>query len=363
MDSSKPDPLAKGQMENLQLSWEQQDDDDCDGEDDEIIMPLQQQHDSSGDPLRWSLCGTLTLSSEYISIAIHAMFKCKTNNTNAGGEDKDICNCASSMGQKSTNNEEPNDGKDLQDERFENELYIKLTVTANFKSVSEPTNSTKEGKLDRKERATKRKLRTGIIKRLRSNPLIRRLLIDEEDDERTKKEQTKTIKHNTKKGEGIPLCEALIQQNQNLSTIGSCTRANGELEERVNSHEDSLEGIRNAIFSHSEDSLDVLQILLHMPYFPRSSGGCTTTASAESPSQYAMKLNTLADRAYLRLLEDAMFDACEKEGEDELLDDLNISDANYDDDDHDAIDQNEDEVTDRSKGMRKNVQSKRVKPC
>jgi len=36
----------------------------------------------------------------------------------------------------------------------------------------------------------------------------------------------------------------------------------------------------------------------------------------------------LGDRAYLRLLEDAMFDACEKEGEDEILDDLNISCGN-----------------------------------
>ena len=32
-----------------------------------------------------------------------------------------------------------------------------------------------------------------------------------------------------------------------------------------------------------------------------------------------------AQLPYLRLLEDAMFDACEREGEDELLDELSIS--------------------------------------
>merc|ERR1719506_499809 len=33
----------------------------------------------------------------------------------------------------------------------------------------------------------------------------------------------------------------------------------------------------------------------------------------------------LADRTKLRLLEDAMFDACEREGEEELIDELRIS--------------------------------------
>lgn len=46
----------------------------------------------------------------------------------------------------------------------------------------------------------------------------------------------------------------------------------------------------------------------------------------------------LGDRAYLRLLEDAMFDACEKEGEDEILDDLNISCESAENGDCDAND-------------------------
>ncbi len=45
----------------------------------------------------------------------------------------------------------------------------------------------------------------------------------------------------------------------------------------------------------------------------------TTTTST------SLALCELAQRVYLHLLEDAMFDACEREGEDEFLDDLIIS--------------------------------------
>merc|ERR1712157_252770 len=122
----------------------------------------------------------------------------------------------------------------------------------------------------------------GIIKRMKDDAYIKRLLKGGEDSS------------------GVLLCEALIQQN-----YGSCEA--DELEERFNVVPEPLEGVRKAIFSHCEDDLDALELLLNMPYLPRSN----------SP---------LAERAYLRLLEDALFDACEREGEDDILDDLNISD-------------------------------------
>eukprot|EP00804_Cyclotella_cryptica_P007305 CCRYP_002548-RA/>CCRYP_002548-RA protein AED:0.33 eAED:0.33 QI:0/-1/0/1/-1/1/1/0/90 len=46
-----------------------------------------------------------------------------------------------------------------------------------------------------------------------------------------------------------------------------------------------------------------------------------TTVSKEENA-----LKSLSERAFLRILKDAMWDACEKEGEDEMLDDLMISD-------------------------------------
>ena len=103
-----------------------------------------------------------------------------------------------------------------------------------------------------------------------------------------------------------------------------------------------MEGIRNAIFSHTEDNLDVLELLLNMPYLPRScrgnGDGSSATASTQGIEYSNIQTKTrdvLGDRVYLRLLEDAMFDSCEREGGDDMLDDLNISS------DHAATNNNE----------------------
>ena len=144
-----------------------------------------------------------------------------------------------------------------------------------------------------------------MLKRLRSDHYIRKLFGDDKAN-----------------NDCVPLCEALIQQNLRSSDRSEGTNNIDELEERVNVEDGTLQGIKNAIFSQSEDNLDVLEIILNMPYLPRSS---SPSSDNDILNQWPSKL---ADRAYLRLLEDAMFDSCEKEGEDELLDDLNISGSN-----------------------------------
>ncbi|KAL9182378.1 hypothetical protein ACHAXT_013030 [Thalassiosira profunda] len=224
VDASKPDPLARRQIEHLGLDWEQQ------GEEGEAQRP------------DGTLRGTLTLSSDIVSVAVH------------------------------------------------HEFHIKLTAGAGFVPVADHNATIKGEKVDHKERAMKKKLRAGMIDRLRADSLVRRLLA--EDD--------------ANKEDGMPLCEALIQQNGHGNA--------NELEERVNVYDNTLEGIRRAIFSHTEDNLD---------------------------------------RAYLRLLEDAMFDACEREGEDELLDDLDISDAHHDDSTSKDCDD------DRREGKRKKITASR----
>jgi len=145
-----------------------------------------------------------------------------------------------------------------------------------------------------------------VLKRLRSDHYIRKLFGDDKAN-----------------NDCVPLCEALIQQNLRSSDRSEGTNNIDELEERVNVEDGTLQGIKNAIFSQCEDNLDVLEILLNMPYLPRSS---SPSSDNDILNQWPSKL---ADRAYLRLLEDAMFDSCEKEGEDELLDDLNISGPNH----------------------------------
>ena len=264
IDASKPDPLAKRQIEELQLSWKQ-----CGGDGKDTAAT------GGGGQ---SLHGTFSLSSEFISILIHVT--CKYRENCSGSE----------IGDGNTDNT----GAEEESRCFENVFYFQLTASA---KLVVPVGDHNSSEMDRKESKMKRKLHAGMVKRLQSNALIRRLLVTDE------KESGDGNKND------LPLCEALIQQNR---------KPYCELEERVNVHEDSLEGIRNAIFSHAEDNLDVLEIILNMPYLPRTSSSSAGASDACTSS--------LAGRAYLRMLEDAMVDACEKDGEDnDLLDNLDIS--------------------------------------
>jgi hypothetical protein len=114
----------------------------------------------------------------------------------------------------------------------------------------------------------------------------------------------------------VEVCVARIHQSPN------------DLEERVDCQEDIGEGIRRAVFSAADSALDVFEILLNFPSLP---------------------VNKLASRAKLRLLEDAMCNACEQEGEDELVSDLELKNGEEDDDDDD------DDVKRQHKRSRKKV--------
>jgi hypothetical protein len=159
-------------------------------------------------------------------------------------------------------------------------------------------------KTDRQEKSLNKKLRAGMIKRLRADPLVQKLLVED-----------------AASPSGILVCEALIQQN------GGDSR---ECEVRVNVNSESVEAIGNAILTHCEDNLDILEVLLNMPYLPRNHNGSSEDSTNCNKEETVLK--SLSDRAFLRILEDAMFDACEKEGEEEILDDLNLSDVGNGDD-------------------------------
>ena len=89
--------------------------------------------------------------------------------------------------------------------------------------------------------------------------------------------------------------------------------------------EDICEAIKRAVWSSAESPLDVFEMLVQLPLLP-----IVEHASLDPSKNNGQKMTTtpLANRAKLRLLEDAMCDACEKEGDNELLDDLQISDTN-----------------------------------
>lgn len=266
LDGSKPDPLVKGQINSLHVNWEQHASnvDGGSGDSDDAAG------DTSSD-LTSSFRGTLALSSEFISVAIHVTCYWKKKLPDSQQQRQSV---------KNTDGDVVNS----KEKTFQEEFYIKMNACARC--------------CDHKELKSK-KLRAGMMSRLQSDYYIKRLFDGDTG--------------------GATLCEALIQQNLQTDRTGRGGVFN-ELEERVNVEEGTLQGIKNAIFSQCEDNLDVLELLLSMPYLPRNEKGIM-------PNQWQCKL---AERAYLRLLEDAMFDACEKEGEDEMLDDLKLSGDQHD---------------------------------
>ena len=102
-------------------------------------------------------------------------------------------------------------------------------------------------------------------------------------------------------GQGLhELCQVSIKTNNNDSN-GHC-----QLEERVFCNEETAEAIRRAIYSTAPNGpIDVFDIVCDLPFLP-------------------VHLTGLAKRAKLRLLEDAMYDACENEGEEVLVQGLEL---------------------------------------
>ena len=119
-------------------------------------------------------------------------------------------------------------------------------------------------------------------------------------------------------------------------------QARNILEERVDVSETIAEAIRRAIWSSAESSLDVIEVMLALPSLPGSSHKNTIE-----------KTTPLANRAKLRLLEDAMLDECEKEGEGELIQELSIVDQKRWDD------RNKDDSKETTQSGRKKMKSKR----
>jgi hypothetical protein len=96
-----------------------------------------------------------------------------------------------------------------------------------------------------------------------------------------------------------------------------------ELEERVDVSDTVAETLRRALWSSTKSPLDVVDMILVLPSLPCHNSAATCSSSTTTSSSTCT--TRLANRAKLRLLEDAMLDECEKEGEDQLIDDLSIS--------------------------------------
>jgi len=150
----------------------------------------------------------------------------------------------------------------------------------------------KSGKLIKRkdeEEKTDRKIRKKMLSRLRQDSYITSLLGLQEDN---------------KNHSELCLAQANIYVNAEKF----------ELEERVDVSEVAAETLRRALWPSTTSSLDVVEVILALPSLPcRSTDGLATNTTR------------LANRARLRLLEDAMLSECEKEGDEQLIEDLAIS--------------------------------------
>lgn len=146
------------------------------------------------------------------------------------------------------------------------DLEFSLNVRARFRTKAElrtHTTTSSDSTIDKK-------LRAKVLKRLQADDYITKLLGDEFH----------------------PVCQATV-----LTTTD-------QLEERVWMDQDLLESIQRSIYSQAPSVIDVVELVAGFPYL---GNGCA-----------------LGHRAKLRLLEDAMLDACEQEGDDDLIDELSL---------------------------------------
>eukprot|EP00536_Pseudo-nitzschia_multiseries_P018991 jgi/Psemu1/293730/fgenesh1_pg.3545_\ len=167
-----------------------------------------------------------------------------------------------------------------------------------------------------------------MVARLRKDSYISKL-VEGLDAAKATKKGTNTTKGSKKKNrphqssqqhdehdddddDGLCLARASIYVN--ASTF--------EMEERVDVTETVAETLRRALWSSAPSSLDVVEVVLALPSLPCAT---TTTTTTTKSSTSGKKTTRLANRARLRMLEDAMLDECEKEGDERILEDLNIS--------------------------------------
>lgn len=174
-------------------------------------------------------------------------------------------------------------------DRSDGSLFFQCHATASF--PANPANNDAETGSLSKDQKKKAKIRNKVIDRMRHDDYIGKLLLHGSSDG----DEPSTME----------LCQATIRvQSDNPVS---------QLEERVHCSEITADAIRRAVFATAESPLDVFDLVCRLPLLP-------------STVYETMLSHTtaLADRAKLRLLEDATYDACENEAEDELVDDLTL---------------------------------------
>ena len=293
LDEVKPDPLAKRQIQALSLNWSDltrtpavtATTTEAAGKDTEVPTIEGYSTSASTNPTNRSIIeGTLEIGGEYLVATIKAVCNWTTNPNDPTGKSGSLQFSLSARC------------------RFWTKSELKRQQQGDGNAM-EGTNSIDEDKKEAKKNAkAMEKIRAKMIPRLTKDSYISKLLSEACDigKQSSTADDAETYR---------VLAEATIRQDHHQQDQQNHLQ---QLEERVDVTDNTAEGLRRAIFSSFEGTLDVIELLLYFPYLPK-----TTNAPK-------MTTTPLADRASLRLLEDAMFDACEREGEDEIIEDLSL---------------------------------------
>jgi hypothetical protein len=358
IEEYKPDPIAKRQLEGWGMEWTDIDTtttttssssssttfNDSHNDDDTSV---QKKPHTSDDII--VLNGMLVISGQYVEVAFQMECTWTTYNSNTMSNNN---NCTATNTtttntiNTTTNNNDNSDGeliyscqiisaRILQDEPPKRRRWCNDDGTSSSSKDTNKDDDNNNGNDGRSGNAHKR-IREKTIQRLCQDSYIVKLLqLKQEKASDTismnKIDGCDSATAGTRPGKMVLAnAEIYVHKSQNV------------LEERVDVTESVAEALRRALWSSTESSLDIIEVILALPSLPccnstsSAKGGPSSSSSFTSSSTVTTRTATtttttttpLANRAKLRLLEDAMLDACEREGEDQLIEDLEISPNN-----------------------------------
>jgi hypothetical protein len=283
----KPDPIQKKQLESWKMTWTN---DEKDDNSDDITNNTSRPSASTDEadvgtiPMNFTpshvLSGRLQISNEYMTLTLCT--KCVWVGDITNGSIRFTCHVSARPNTRATSSEE----------------------------ITEAATSTK---------INSTRITTTMIERLCRDDYIRKILVPIDTENISGTSKSNQNQH------GYLLCSA----SMDTKNESAATTPWNKNEERVYCDEIIGEAIRRTIYSSSDSILDIVDILFRLPYLP-----CITD-SATGNDLGTTTATKLADRVRLRLLEEATYDACDNEPDDEIVDDLSIKDNQNDDNDVD----------------------------
>jgi hypothetical protein len=347
IQQTKPDPLQQRQIKDWALEWVDDDSDsdhtnipgsaaaaavdDADADAD-LLLGLPS-FASSFRPTH-VLSGRLTIRGKYVAVTLHSLCWWKDNTNSVCIDGCDTQNTAQ-------------DG-------MSSSLFYQCHATAEIVSMKHDTSD--DNNTDTTTTDHDKRVHQNMIQRLSADDYIAKLLpvVQAKDRDNSSScimaQPTPATAPERRRQRFLLLCQAHIAQSRS------------DLEERVYCNQDVAEGVRRAVFSRADTTLDLLDLLWHFPALPTTTNNnnnnnnnnngttaatmvlpdpCTTPTTNAPPTTTASSMEQdgnhdsfpatttttkLANRAKLRLLEEAMCHACEEQGEDDLVHELKVCD-------------------------------------